>query len=547
MAKVTIDGTEVEVEGHETILEAAAKIGLKIPTLCYLPESPPVTTCMVCVVKVNGGDHLLPACGTKVHDGMVVESETEAIIDVRRTTVELLFSEHLGDCLAPCTTGCPAGMDIPRMIRQIYEDRDLDAALETVVDHLPIPGILSHVCRAPCENACRRSKADQPIAIAQLVKVTSRHLHQLEPEVLRDLVIRHEPRDQRIAVIGSGPAGLACAFYARRLGLDVTILEKAEKPGGDLRTGDWPNLPAETLERELGLYETLGVEFRCGVEVGKDVSFEQVREEFAAVFVATGDFPKDWGLPAAGKRPKVDAATLAAPGLDGVFLGGTLLRPKGRMAVRSVADGRIAANAISQWLAEEPVKGAPRRFSTHIGKLQEGEIEAFLEGISPDERFVPEAGEVAGYTLEEAVAEGKRCLHCDCRQTGMCSLQDVGEQLGCNYKRFRSERPNFKQLRVHKYVIFEPGKCINCGHCINIAEAAGESIGMTWLNRGYDTTVGVPFDRTLEEGLVKVAREVVAACPVGALAFKSEAADRAEAEERGLPPIVAAPRTGPTY
>lgn len=530
MPEITIDGTPVEIDGTETILEAGRKIGLEIPTLCFLPGAAPVTTCMVCVVRINGSPRLAPACATRVAPGMVVESETPEIIENRRVTVELLHSEHLGDCLAPCTTGCPAGMDIPRMIRQVYS-HELPAAVETVIDHLPIPGILSHVCTAPCENACRRGKADAPISIQQLVRYTSHTFQQMSADEL----LQTPETGHAASVVGAGPAGLSCAFYLRRSGVACTVYDANPEPGGFLRYGTGEaQLPRATLEAEIEVLQRMGVAFERGVRVGHDVTLDALREA-GPVFVATGAIVPGLGLPMAGKKVKVDSTTLETP-IAGVFAGGTLLRPKARMAVRSVADGRVAASSMRQLLGKQPLKGAPRRWSTHVGKLMDGEIDDFLAGVSHAARYEPQAGPREGFNAPEADDEAKRCMHCDCRAANNCKLQDVSEQLGANWKRFRSgPRPKFEQMRLHPYIIFEQGKCINCGHCINIAEAAGEELGLTFVGRGYDTTVAVPFQRSLGEGLMKVAQAAVDACPVGALEFRTEQQAAAAARDEPIP------------
>src|SRR6476620_781885 len=94
---LTIDGHSVEVAPGETVLHAARKLGIDIPTLCYLEKCGPLNSCLVCLVKING--KLVPSCGTKVLPGMVIESETEEVHEARRTALELLFSDHIGDCL----------------------------------------------------------------------------------------------------------------------------------------------------------------------------------------------------------------------------------------------------------------------------------------------------------------------------------------------------------------------------------------------------------------------------------------------------------------
>ena len=114
---VTIDGRSVEVSAGESVLAAARKIGLDIPTLCFLEKCGPLHSCLVCLVRING--RLVPSCGTRAEPDMVIESETEVVHAARRTALELLFSDHVGDCLSPCNLLCPLLLNIPRMIRQI--------------------------------------------------------------------------------------------------------------------------------------------------------------------------------------------------------------------------------------------------------------------------------------------------------------------------------------------------------------------------------------------------------------------------------------------
>ena len=229
MPKVTIDGQSVTAPEGATILEVARQVGVKIPTLCYREGLPAQTSCMVCVVRVDGGERLIPSCATKVREGMVVESNTEEIRHARRTALELLLSDHLGDCLAPCQLACPAGPDIPVMIRQIVAG-DLAGAVETVRARIPLPSVLGRICPAPCEGACRRGSYDEPVAIRLLKRWVGD----------RDLAgeaWRPEPAPEsgkRGAVVGAGPAGLSAAHYLWLLGHAVTQIDEREAPGGGL-------------------------------------------------------------------------------------------------------------------------------------------------------------------------------------------------------------------------------------------------------------------------------------------------------------------------
>ena len=119
MPQLTIDGRKISAEDGSTILQAARAAGIEIPTLCHLEGYEAGASCMVCAVKLKHNGQLIPSCASRVIDGMEIESDSEDVRGARRMALELLFSDHLGDCMAPCHSICPARMDIPTMIRQI--------------------------------------------------------------------------------------------------------------------------------------------------------------------------------------------------------------------------------------------------------------------------------------------------------------------------------------------------------------------------------------------------------------------------------------------
>src|SRR5690349_3459126 len=159
---IKIDGQQVAVSAGETVLSAARKLNIDIPTLCSLEKCGPLNSCLVCLVKING--KLVPSCGIKAQPGMVVESETNEVHEARRTALELLFSDHLGDCLSPCHRLCPLQMNIPVMLRQVQANR-FEEAIVTIKNALPMPAILGRLCHHPCEQGCRRANWDDPAAI----------------------------------------------------------------------------------------------------------------------------------------------------------------------------------------------------------------------------------------------------------------------------------------------------------------------------------------------------------------------------------------------
>ena len=500
-----------------TVLDAARKLGIEIPTLCFLDGRAALTSCMVCVVKVKALPWLVPACAYKVEDGLEVESDSEQVRQARRAALELLLSDHVGDCEAPCRLACPAGANIPLMIRHIAAGR-LGEALITARDPLVLPGVLGRICPSPCQRACRRADADAALSI--------RLLHGSLAEA--DLAAgapqprRKEPTGKSVAIVGAGPAGLAAAYHLLAAGHACTVFDDHDRPGGMLRYGlDEAQLPRELLDAEIAIIEKLGAEFRCGVRVGADASLGELRRDYEAVFLAPGRLDaaqaERLGVEAAEKGISVDPATFQTPAA-GVFAGGDAVGPR-RMAVRAVAHGKAAAAGIGQLLAGSTVTRPAKRFNSRMGRLAEGEVSEFLPGAA-DYGPVSPAGGQAALTDEQARREALRCLHCDCRKGEDCRLRRCATASGARQRR-PPQRRRFARRSDHPQIVFEPGKCISCGMCIAIAAEAGEELGLTFVGRGFDMRLAVPFARPLGEGLGKAAAECAQACPTGALAFKA--------------------------
>ncbi len=380
MLNITINGQPHQVSDGTRVIAACRGVGVEIPTLCWLEGQAHFTSCMVCVVKDVHRGRLIPSCSAPVTDGMALETDTDEVRDARRVALELLLSEHIGDCRAPCQRVCPLQLDIPHMIRQIASG-DLDAAVQTVQNAQTQSGVTCEQCKAPCEKACRRSRVDQPVAICRLV----------------------------------GIVGGVGKVESRKSKVEMDSTPNAQHPT--------TNNQVESQTLDVG---------RWALDVGR---------------------------------------------------------------------------------SETPV-----RFDSTIGPLQAGDLEAFLAGAVPGLQVIP-AGD--DFTPAEAAREAARCLRCDCRKPEGCKLRDLAETYGARQARYKGTGRNpVAIMRDHPAIVFEPGKCIKCGICTRIAEAAGEAPGLTFLNRGMETTVGVPFGDPLGQALTRTtALRCADACPTGALAL----------------------------
>lgn len=514
---LTIDNQTVEVPEGATLLQAAQAAGIYIPTMCHRKGFAPSTSCMVCVVQVEGVKSLVPACGAMATDHMRVTTDNDEIRTARQAAIELLLSDHLGDCVGPCRMACPAGMNIPLMLRLIAAGDDR-AAIEVVQRDIPLPAILGRICPAPCEKVCRRGKIDQPVAICLLKRfVADRDLDSGEPF----MPIVRSNRSKTVAIVGAGPCGLSAAYYLACEGIGCVVYDEHAHPGGAVRYGpiDRDVLPFEIVDREIRLLLRHPITFCSQQRIGKDVGFDQICRQHDAVLVATGDpalYDKnEFSLDTKNDKISVDRNTFATS-RKGVFAAGGAIGSR-RWAVRAVADGKEAARSIMMYLEGKPFV-AEKSFYSRMGTLCQEEYQTLLAAADAGPRHEPSAPH-AGFADTAARDEARRCLHCDCGKADHCRLRDLAAQLGARQSQWQGRRKTMRFDFAEGPIVYEPGKCIQCGLCIQTARQAGQRPGLAFVGRGFAMAVGVPFEKTLAEAIAGAGAECVANCPTGALAF----------------------------
>ncbi|MBA3014221.1 MAG: FAD-dependent oxidoreductase, partial [Proteobacteria bacterium] len=304
---LVIDGQEIVAQQGITILEAAKRADISIPTLCYVKGKFPEKACELCVVEVEGESEFQRACMVQIKEGMRIVTNSDALSKHRQQRLAILAETHFGDCKAPCNLTCPGQINVQGYIAHVAKG-EYEEAVRLVMERNPFPFSVGRVCPRFCETRCRRILVDEPVSINHLKRFVADWC------MTRNVDLKltcDPPTGKRIAVIGGGPAGLTAAYYLARKGHDITVFEAMPKLGGMLRYG----IPSYKIPRKILDYETnvilaMGISVKFNQKLGTNFTIDDLQKQgFDATFVGVGAWaPQPLDIPGAS-LPGVMSAT----------------------------------------------------------------------------------------------------------------------------------------------------------------------------------------------------------------------------------------------
>ena len=349
---------------------------------------------------------------------------------------------------APCKTACPAHVAVQGYLKLVKEGR-YDDALALIKKDNPLPAVCGHVCNRRCEDACTRGTVDEAVAIDEVKRFLAERDLNAETRYIPKKTIPSLKGgfDEKIAIIGAGPAGLSCAYYLALTGYKPTIFEKNEEPGGMLRYG----IPSYKLEKdllaaEIDVIRELGVEIRCGVEIGKDITIEELREQgykgfYVAIGCQRGRKPGITGENAKGTYAAVDFLREAGAKESFALEGDVVVVGGGNVAIDAARISSRCVDAKISMFCLEQRENMPASKEEIAEALEEG-IELNC-GWGPKE-VLEEDGKVAGVVF-------KKCIRV---------LDEQG--------RFSPEYDEEQTVTIPcKHVIFSVGQAIEWGNMLD--------------------------------------------------------------------------------
>lgn len=359
---------------------------------------------------------------------------------------------------APCKTACPAHIAVQGYLKLAKEGR-YDDALALIKKDNPLPAVCGHVCNRRCEDACTRGTVDEAVAIDEVKRFLAERDLNAETRYIPKKTIPslRGGFDEKIAIIGAGPAGLSCAYYLALTGYKPTIFEKNEEPGGMLRYG----IPSYKLEKdllaaEIDVIRKLGVEIRCGVEIGKDITIEELREQgykgfYVAIGCQRGRKPGITGENAKGTYAAVDFLREAGAKESFALEGDVVVVGGGNVAIDAARISSRCVDAKISMFCLEQRENMPASKEEIAEALEEG-IELNC-GWGPKE-VLEEDGKVTGVVF-------KKCIRV---------LDEQG--------RFSPEYDEEQTVTIPcKHVIFSVGQAIEWGNMLDNLDLKRRSNG----------------------------------------------------------------------
>lgn len=352
----------------------------------------------------------------------------------------------------PCQEACPAGVNIRGFIYLVKQGK-LDEAVDVIRKSLPLPGITGYVCHHPCESGCARKKVDEPVNIKALERFIADYTVEQKAKLVPKLHV------EKVAIIGSGPAGLSAAYFLTKLGYRVGVFESSSAVGGMLRIGiPEHQLPEDVLNAQVNFIRDMGIEFKTDITVGKDLSLSDIKDSsYNAVILAIGSqadkklngegmeqvsnrtpdlspFPMGVEIDTDGNII-VDPVTMETT-LPGLFACGEAV--SGRTSViKAIASGKRAAMSVDHRLHDKKPYDETKRDINRVKEPpKEGVVKILRQEtplVSMEQRGKAFKEVSAGLNEEMAMNEAERCMACgskadiaypdDCQLCYQCELE----------------------------------------------------------------------------------------------------------------------------
>lgn len=350
---------------------------------------------------------------------------------------------------APCKVACPAHIAVEGYIKMVKEGRFRDA-LALIKKDNPFPAICGRVCNKRCEAACTRGKIDEAVAIDDIKKFVAELDLQSNTRYIPDIVIPSNMGrwKEKIAIIGAGPAGLSCAYYLATKGYYPVVFEKNEKPGGMLTYGiPSYKLEKDVIDAEIEILKELGVNIKCGVEVGKDVTIASLREEgFKAFYIAIGcqggKLPGIPGEDAKGTSVAVKFLHDATVDKSTILNGNVVVVGGGNVAIDCARTAkRFKANKVSVFSLED---------RNHMPATNQEILETLDEGIEINN----------GYGPKEIIKDENGCV----KQIVFKKCLSVNDPVTHKFNPVYDENDTVTIDATH--IIFAIGQTINWGNLL---------------------------------------------------------------------------------
>ncbi|MGQ9609216.1 MAG: FAD-dependent oxidoreductase [bacterium] len=331
-------------------------------------------------------------------------------IDRRRKAIAHI---NYDDNVAPCVSACPAHVPAQAYVTLIAQGKFAEA-VEVIRSKNPFQSVCGYICYHRCERECTRALIDQPIAIKMLKRFALEWADKNGLEIMGNNLTCKPSSGYKVAIIGSGPAGLTAGHDLRKMGYEVTLFEAMSSPGGTIRKSiPQKKLPHTILDREIEYIKELGVKIITNSIFGKDFTLSELKSDgFNSIVVAIGakhDLPipeellRDLEL-SSSKR-------IRSISMDGVFYAGDVIHSSGRSVIQAVADGKISAIYTDKYIKGEPI--VPIREPIAVDR-RSVLIRSVEEPIKKRVNVTKIDGIEQTLTEEQAIDEARRCLACGC-------------------------------------------------------------------------------------------------------------------------------------